>query len=96
MMFTGAWQTKEVQVNSRIQLLKIQAFIEMIHRNLPDITDGMAFNEFAPWLEEVAFSKPDNPVYVYYCCSWNLTHDLDAQKTLNSYFSKPWGYSTLQ
>ncbi len=96
MMFTGAWEQKEVQVDSRMYLLKTQAFIEMIHRSLPDITAGMTFNEFAPWLEEVVFAKPDNPVYVYYCCSWNLTHDLDAQKTLNFYFSKPWGYSTLQ
>lgn len=96
MMFTGAWEQKSVQVDQRMYLLKTQAFIEMIHRNLADITDGIVFNEFAPWLEQVKFSNPDNPVYIYYCCSWNLTHDPEIQKTLNSYFSKPWGHSTLQ
>jgi hypothetical protein len=96
MMFSGAWEKKEVHTDSRMYLLKTQAFIEMIHRGLPDIADGMVFNEFAPWLEEVRFAKPDNPVYIYYCCGWNLTHDLDVQKTLNYYFSKPWGHTTLQ
>jgi hypothetical protein len=96
MMISNIWITQKQNINPQIQLLKIQAFLEVIHRSLPDITAGVAFGEFSPWLEEVNFSKPENPVYIYYCCGMNLSNNLDAQKILNLYFSKPWGYSTLQ
>lgn len=81
--------------NDTIQLLKLKAFFEIVHWQLSDVTDGIAFIEFAPWLENVNFSDINNPVYKYYCCGWNLTNNVNAQKVLNMYLSKPWGYITL-
>jgi hypothetical protein len=46
--------------------------------------------------KDVNFSKPGTGIYHYYCCGVDLTNNTDAQKTLNFYFSKPWGYATLQ
>ena len=88
------------QIDKEMHLLKIRAFLEVVNKHLPDITAGVGFSEFSPWLQHVNFTKPkaDNNigVYKYYCCGWDLTNNLDAQKTINSYFSKPWGYYTVQ
>jgi hypothetical protein len=51
MMISNIWKTQSQNINPQIQLLKIQAFLEVIHRSLPDITAGAAFAEFSPWLE---------------------------------------------
>ena len=86
-----------VSFTNTMQLLKIQAFFEMVGLKVADITDGIILNEFAPWLEDKNFSDPKNKhVYYYYAYSSNLTNNLDAQKTLNYYFSKPWGHTTPQ
>jgi|APGre2960657373_1045057.scaffolds.fasta_scaffold51067_1 hypothetical protein len=87
-----------VSFTNTMQLLKIQAFFEMMGLKLSDITDGIILNEFSPWLEDKHFSNPspNNPVYYYYAYGSTLANNLDAQKTLNFYFSKPWGYATLQ
>ena len=88
------------QIDKEMQLLKIRAFLEVVNKHLLDSTAGVGFTEFDPWLQHVNFTKPkaDNNigVYKYYCCGWDLTNNVDAQKTINSYFSKPWGYYTVQ
>ncbi len=85
-----------VTFTNTMQLLKIQAFFEMVGLKLSDITDGIVLNEFSPWIENKHFNDPKNPVYYYYAYGSTLSNNLDAQKTLNFYFSKPWGYTTLQ
>lgn len=88
------------KIDKEMHLLKIRAFLEMIDKHLLDVTAGVAFTEFDPWLQHVNFTVPkeDNNigVYKYYCCGFDLTNNLDAQKTINSYFSKPWGYFKAQ
>lgn len=84
------------EVNKEIQLLKIRAFLEVVNKHLLDVTAGVGFTEFDPWLQHVNFSNPAGAVYKYYCCGWDLTNNLDAQKTINLYFSKPWGYYFVQ
>lgn len=88
------------QIDKEMHTLKIRAFLEVVHKILPDITDGVAFTEYTPWLQKVSFttlkSNSSPGVYKYYCCGWDLTNNIDAQKTINSYFSKPWGYYTVQ
>jgi hypothetical protein len=83
-------------LSNKMKILKIQAFLEMVALQISDITDGVAIEGFSPWLEVTKFSNPTNPLYPYYADGANLTEDIDAQKVLNSYFSKPWGYHTLQ
>lgn len=83
------------QIDKQMQLLKIRAFIEVVNKHLLDATDGIGFGEYDPWLQHGDFSK-QGPMHHYYCCGFDLTNNLDAQKTLNFYFSKPWGYATLQ
>jgi hypothetical protein len=87
------------QIDKEMHSLKIRAFLEVVHKYLPDITDGVVFSEYSPWLQHVSFTTPktnDVGVYKYYCCGGDLTNNTDAQKTINSYFSKPWGYYTVQ
>jgi hypothetical protein len=82
--------------NTQMKLLKIQALLELIGTQLSDVTDGVTFIGFSPWLELTDFSNPNSALYKYYASAGNLTEDLDAQKVLNTYFSKPWGYHTIQ
>jgi len=99
MMETGNLSATNTNVTftNTMQLLKIQAFFEMVGLKVADITDGIVLNEFSPWLEDKNFSDPKNKqVYYYYAYGSTLSNNLDAQKTLNFYFSKPWGYTTLQ
>ena len=87
--------TALIPLSTRMKVLKIQAFLEMVGMQLYDFADGVTFLEFAPWLEDIKFSNPKSSVYIYYADGWNLTEDLNSQKLLNSYFSKPWGYHSL-
>lgn len=98
MMETGNLTATNTNVSftNTMQLLKIQAFFEMIGLKLADITDGIILNEFSPWLEDKNFCDPKSQVYYYYAYGSSLANNLDAQKTINSYFSKPWGYYTVQ
>jgi hypothetical protein len=98
LMETGnlAATNTNVSFTNTMQLLKIQAFFEMVGMKLSDTIDGIVLNEFSPWLEDKNFSDPKNPVYYYYAYGSTLANNLDAQKTINSYFSKPWGYHTIQ
>lgn len=84
------------QTDKQMQLLKIRAFVEVINKHLIDVVDGVGFGEFDPWLQHVNFSKQGTGIYHYYCCGFDLTTNVDAQKTINSYFSKPWGHYTVQ
>lgn len=84
------------QTDKQMQLLKIRAFVEVINKHLIDVVDGVGFGEFDPWLQHVNFSKQGTGIYHYYCCGFDLTTNIDAQKTINSYFSKPWGHYTVQ
>ena len=84
------------RTDTKMQLLKISAFLEMVSRDLINVTDGVGFTEFSPWLNHVGFADPNGVVYKYYCCGWTLNDNIDAQKTLNSYFSKPWGHLSIQ
>jgi hypothetical protein len=85
-----------VTFTNTMQLLKIQAFFEMMGIKLSDITDGIVLNEFSPWLEDKNFSDPNKPINYYYAYGSTLSNNIDAQKILNYYFSKPWGHITLQ
>ena len=82
--------------DKRMQLLKITAFMEAVNKHLIDVTDGVGFGGYNPWLQDVNFSKPGTGIYHYYCCGVDLTNNTDAQKTINSYFSKQWGHHTIQ
>lgn len=84
------------QTDKQMQLLKIRAFVEVVNKHLIDVVDGVGFGEFDPWLQHVNFSKQGTGIYHYYCCGFDLTTNVDAQKTINSYFSKPWGHYTVQ
>lgn len=94
----GLWAFSEPQTDKTLQLLKIRAFMEVVNKHLIDITDGIVFSEYDPWLQHVGFSVPNYKswVYHYYCCGFDLTNNLEAQKTINSYFAKPWGHYTVQ
>jgi hypothetical protein len=97
-MVTNSWGTMAhptITVNTPMQHLKVQAFFEVVALKLSDVTIGLGFTEFAPWLQDSKFSDPSSSVYNYYCCSWDITNNTDLQKTFNSYLSKPWGYSTI-
>jgi hypothetical protein len=97
-MTLNTWSTMAqptVTSNTPIQLLKVQAFFEMIGLELSDITVGVDLHEFSPWLQDTSFSVPSSPVYNYYCCSWEISNNLPEQKVINSYLSKPWGYHTI-
>jgi hypothetical protein len=98
MMATGVVSSTNTNVkfNNSMQLLKIQAFFEMVGLKLSDITDGVVLNEFSPWIENPRFKDPTSPIYYYYAYGSTLNNNLDAQKIINSYFSKPWGYTTLR
>jgi hypothetical protein len=82
--------------DKQMQQLKIRAFVEVVNKHLIDITDGVGFGEFDPWLQHVEFNKQGTGIYHYYCCGFDLTNNKDAQKTINSYFSKQWGHYTIQ
>jgi len=84
------------RTDKKMQILKINAFMEMVSRDLINVTDGVGFTEFAPWLNHVGFSNPNDTVYKYYCCGWSLNDNLDAQKAINQYFSQPWGASLMK
>jgi hypothetical protein len=84
------------QTDKQMQLLKIRAFMEVVNKHLADVTDGVGFGEFDPWLQHVNFSKHGTGIYHYYCCGFDLTNNTDAQKTINLYFSKQWGYYSIQ
>lgn len=101
MMINSTWNSAVYEslkkyVSYETQQIKIRAFLEVLGRDLIDVTDGIAIDGYAPWLGDVNFAKPDNPVYLYYCCAFNLTYNPGAEKVINSYFSKPWGYHILQ
>jgi hypothetical protein len=96
-VINNVWTTLYApQTDKQMQLLKIRAFMEVVNKHLLDVTDGIGFGEYDPWLQHVNFSKHGTPIYHYHCCGFDLTNNLDAQKTLNFYFSKLWGYATLQ
>ena len=96
-MFTNFVQagTQDKVANTELKSLKVKAFLEMVGLELSDVTIGVSFTEFAPWLQNKDFSNPSNPVYQYYCCSWEISNDPIEQKTLSAYFSQPWGFHTL-
>ena len=96
-VINNVWTTVYTpQTDKQMQLLKIRAFMEVVNKHLIDVTDGIGFAEYDPWLQHVNFSKPGGGIYHYYCCGIDLTNNLDAQKTINSYFSKQWGHYTIQ
>lgn len=97
-MVTGVFtsQTLPYRIDKQMQLLKISAFMEMIARDLINVTDAVGVDGFAPWLTHVGFSEPSDVVYKNYCCGWTINEHIDAQKTINYYFSKPWGYKSIQ
>lgn len=97
-MVLGTFITNDTsyRTDKKMQLLKISAFFEMVSRDLINVTDGVGFTEFAPWLNHVGFADPNGVVYKYYCCGWTLNDNIDAQKTINYYFSKPWGHLSIQ
>lgn len=91
--------TKPVEVvnNEQLKIVKMQALHELIGLQLSDVVVGTTYTEFAPWLMNKNFSDPSsqNEIYKYWCCGWEISNDTAIQKTLNDYFSKPWGYHTL-
>ena len=96
-VMNNVWKTVFTpQTDKQMQILKIRAFMEVVNKHLLDITDGIVFSEYDPWLQHVNFSTQGTPVYHYYCCGFDLTNNVDAQKTINSYFSKQWGHYTIQ
>ena len=101
MIITSVWGTSTYTelskyINYEMQQLKIKAFFEVIGRDLPNVVDGLLIDGYGPWVNNVAFSNPNNAVYLYYCCGSNLTFNEDAQKVINSYFSQPWAYHTVK
>lgn len=100
MLFSFAVSTaspNELVNNEDLKNLKMRAFLEVIGLQLSDVVVGTTNTEFAPWLMDKNFSDPStqNPTYKYWCCGWEISNDTAIQKTLNDYFSKPWGYHTL-
>lgn len=96
-VINNVWSTVyRPHTDKQMQQLKIRAFMEVVNKHLIDITDGVGFGEFDPWLQHVNFSKQDTGIYHYYCCGFDLTTNKDAQKTINSYFSKQWGHYSIQ
>ena len=94
----GATATNVMNLSSdkRMQQLKIAAFMEMVNKHIPDITMSVGFSEFSPWLQMVSKDRVNGAFYHYSCCGFDLTDNLEAQKTINGYFSKPWGYYTVK
>jgi hypothetical protein len=88
---------EEIVNNEDLRNLKMRAFLEVVGLQLSDVVVGTTNTEFAPWLMDKNFSSPStqNPIYKYWCCGWEISNDTALQKTLNDYFSKPWGYHTL-
>jgi len=96
-VINNVWTTVySTHTDKQMQQLKIRAFMEVVNKHLIDITDGVGFGEFDPWLQHVNFSKQGTGIYHYYCCGFDLTTNKDAQKTINSYFSKQWGHYSIQ
>lgn len=96
-VINNVWSTVySTHTDKQMQQLKIRAFMEVVNKHLIDITDGVGFGEFDPWLQHVNFSKQGTGIYHYYCCGFDLTTNKDAQKTINSYFSKQWGHYSIQ
>lgn len=87
--------TNYTTTNTDLKNLKVQAFLEMVGLELSDVAIGVTLKEFSPWLQDTKFTDPANPVYQYYCCSWEISVDAQEQKTINSYFSKPWNYHSI-
>ena len=89
--------TDEISNNEDLRNLKMRAFFEVVGLQLSDVVAGTTNTEFAPWLMDTNFSSPStqNPIYKYWCCGWEISNDTTLQKTLNDYFSEPWGYHTL-
>jgi hypothetical protein len=81
---------------TELKSLKVKAFLEIVGLALSDVTIGVSFTEFSPWLQNKDFSNPSNPVYQYYCCGWEISNDITVQNTLNTYFSQPWGFHTIK
>lgn len=94
----GASATTTLNTNSdkTMQQLKIAAFMEMVNKHLPNETMSVAFTEFQPWLQFMNTNNVKGSFYHYYCCGIDLTENVEAQKTINNYFSKPWGYYTVK
>ena len=94
----GATATTVMNLSSdkRMQQLKISAFMEMVNKYLPDSTMAVGFGEFDPWLQRANVDNVKGAFSHYYCCGFDLTNNVEAQKTINFYFSKPWGYYTVK
>jgi len=91
----NATSTSDITYNGNLKSAKISAFHEILGLQLSNIVIGTSFSEFQPWLQDSSFATPDGVVYKYWCCGWEISNDLTEQKTLNTYFSQPWGYHTI-
>jgi hypothetical protein len=98
-VLSGAIPYTSLQPNYELQGIKIAAVFELLGARLTDRVVGLQWAEYMPWSQATWIQNPTNTnswawhhVQFY---GFDLLNNESAQKKLSEYFSKPWGYRTV-
>lgn len=88
-----------LQPNYNLQASKISVVFELLASKFSDKVIGVQWSEYMPWSQASWIQTPRNAnewgwhqVQFY---GFDLLNNESAQKKLSEYFSKPWGYRTV-